>query len=159
MKELEWVLLQKGMTGGSEDEIDQDNTHEIDVDNVNNSAVNGNLGNSLNLFNQTDSYMGNITADLTGLDDSEFYKRLTELKNEHKKTLQLCEKMYQEKVGNAYSSNQTTPHSKSKNLSMNRSRDFDSRPRRWSSFKKTHHKCSRLQKNYQEVLMLRNPQT
>ena len=134
----------------SEGESDQENMHVVNVDNVNNSAVNGNhsmLGNSLNLFNQTDSYMGNVTADLAGLDDSEFYKRLTDLKNEHKKTLQLCEQMYQEKVGHAYSSNQTTPHSKAKNLSMNRSRDFDSDQDDVSYLKNT----SQMQKSTEDL--------
>ena len=112
-------------SGMSDSESDEENRH-VDVENVNNSAVNGMLGNSLNLFNQTDSYVDNMTADLAGLDDTEFYKRLTDLKNEHKKTLALCEKMYQEKVGNAYSSNQTTPQSKTRNTSMNRSREFES---------------------------------
>ncbi len=92
----------------SEEDSDQEKQSVFGVDNVNNSALSG-TKNSTRLFNQTDSYLANMTSDLAGLDDSEFYKRLTDLKNEHKKTLELCEKMYQEKVGDAYSMAQTTP--------------------------------------------------
>ena len=38
------------------------------------------------------------TPDLAELSDEEFYKRLRQLKDEHKKTLELCEKVYTEKL-------------------------------------------------------------
>ena len=65
--------------------------------------INDDSTNHQRVFNQTDSYVGNITADLAGLDDNEFYKRLIDLKEEHKKTLELCEQLYQNKVGASYS--------------------------------------------------------
>lgn len=40
-----------------------------------------------------------IARDLRNCTDEEFYEKLTQLKNEHKKTLILCEKLYKEKVG------------------------------------------------------------
>ncbi|KAK2146067.1 hypothetical protein LSH36_635g01004 [Paralvinella palmiformis] len=37
-------------------------------------------------------------VDLSELTDEEFYKRLSDLKSEHKKTLELCEKLYNDKL-------------------------------------------------------------
>ncbi|XP_063429193.1 protein FAM161A-like [Mytilus trossulus] len=39
-----------------------------------------------------------IARDLSNCTDEEFYEKLTQIKNEHKKTLVLCEKLYKEKV-------------------------------------------------------------
>lgn len=50
-----------------------------------------------------------FAANLDELSDEDFYKRLVELRNEHKKTLDLCERLYNEKLG--YLSNPTSPGS------------------------------------------------
>ncbi|CAC5422067.1 FAM161A [Mytilus coruscus] len=39
-----------------------------------------------------------IARDLSNCTDEEFYEKLTQIKNEHKKTLVLCEKLYKEKI-------------------------------------------------------------
>ncbi len=83
------------MSMGDGDAVMLRNGEETGAD----ESENTNASHNRLLFNQTDSYVGSFTADLAGLDDSEFYKRLTDLKNEHKKTLELCERMYQEKIG------------------------------------------------------------
>ena len=53
---------------------------------------------SAHLFNNTDTMLRDATA-LGDLTDDEFYKKLLELKEEHKRTLKMCEQLYAEKVG------------------------------------------------------------
>ena len=55
------------------------------------------LSESIN-FDTTNTMMDTLNVDLSELTDEEFYKRLSDLKAEHKKTLELCEKLYSEKL-------------------------------------------------------------
>ena len=43
------------------------------------------------------TFQENIHQSLSDLTDDAFYQKLTQLKNEHKKTLNLCEKLYKQK--------------------------------------------------------------
>ncbi|CAH1792580.1 unnamed protein product [Owenia fusiformis] len=45
-----------------------------------------------------DQMIQDIATELGDLDDDNFYERLVQLKNDHKKTLSLCEELYNEKV-------------------------------------------------------------
>ena len=45
-----------------------------------------------------DAHSGNVD-NLEGLSDTEFYKKLIELRKEHKKTLEICERLYNDKLG------------------------------------------------------------
>lgn len=54
---------------------------------------------STGLFGKTDSMIGGITAELNNLSDDEFYRKLMQLKNEHQKTLNICEDLYAQKHG------------------------------------------------------------
>ena len=54
---------------------------------------------SLGLFRTTDSMIQGLTSELGNVSDEAFYQKLLDLKNEHKKTLHMCEKLYTEKVG------------------------------------------------------------
>lgn len=46
----------------------------------------------------TNPAIDDISTQLQDLDDSDFYQKLVQLKNEHKKTLYLCEQLYKKKV-------------------------------------------------------------
>ena len=46
----------------------------------------------------TNPAIDDISSQLQDLDDSDFYQKLVQLKNEHKKTLYLCEQLYKKKV-------------------------------------------------------------
>lgn len=55
------------------------------------------LGRSVPVY--TNPAIDDISSQLQDLDDNEFYQKLLQLKNEHKKTLYLCEQLYKKKVG------------------------------------------------------------
>ncbi len=87
----------------------RDDGHDSDTENT--RPQNGHLSYTTNgtvLFNKTESILQDVTADLGNLQDEEFYNRLIELKKEHKKTLELCENLYNEKLGMGRSSGTST---------------------------------------------------
>lgn len=53
--------------------------------------------------------MGMANGDITDLTDDAFYQRLVKLKEEHKKTLEMCEQMYTEKLENQRRTRSRTP--------------------------------------------------
>ncbi|ELU12928.1 hypothetical protein CAPTEDRAFT_198730 [Capitella teleta] len=55
------------------------------------------LARSVN-FDTSNTLLDTLPADIADLSDDEFYGKLTDLRTEHKKTLETCERMYNEKV-------------------------------------------------------------
>ena len=66
---------------------------------VQNTVMPGERVGSVGIFNQTDSMIADLTADLGHLSDDAFYGRLLELKNQHRETLKISEQLYTEKFG------------------------------------------------------------
>ncbi|XP_062593301.1 protein FAM161A-like [Saccostrea cucullata] len=54
------------------------------------------FGRSVHVY--TNPAIDEISSQLQDLDDNEFYQKLLKLKNEHKKTLYLCEQLYKKKI-------------------------------------------------------------
>lgn len=77
-----------------------------------------------------------IGPDLGTLSDAEFYERLVALKAEHRKTLELCETLYNDKLSKLRSTSQVVQNPKSNVSTVSVSKDFSMTPSRSVDFGK-----------------------
>lgn len=80
--------------------------------------------------------MNNTGPDLSNLSDDDFYQRIVALKQEHKKTLQLCEELYTDKLSKL---KHASPLSQTKSgmSTVSVSRDFSMSPQHFTSGNKS----------------------
>ena len=76
------------------------------------------LSKSVN-FDTSNSLANTMHQDMSGMADDEFYQKLVTLKQEHKKTLELCERLYTEKIDKKRYEAKTNPTSVSVSYDFN----------------------------------------